>query len=148
MQVNDLLVPDSKRGMFVTIIIAVLSIDDGTITIANAGHNPPLICRRNHYLQEIMPTGMALGILDNIKIGEQQFMINTGDRIILYTDGVTEAFSAEDEMFGVERLRATISASGDQNATALLDSIENTLSNFLGAAPPSDDLTIAALIRT
>jgi sigma-B regulation protein RsbU (phosphoserine phosphatase) len=147
MQVNDLLVPDSKHGMFVTVLIVVFSPKDGTITFANAGHNPPIVHRTNNALQEMLPTGMALGILENITIGEQSITITPGEKIIIYTDGVTEAFSAEDEMFGVERLRTTILAGNDQSASALLDTIELALGRFLGAAPQSDDLTLAALIR-
>ncbi len=147
MQVNDLLVPDSKHGMFVTVLIVVFSPKDGTITFANAGHNPPIVHRTNNTLQEMLPTGMALGILENIIIGEQSITIMPDEKILIYTDGVTEAFSAEDEMFGVERLRTTILTSNDQSASALLDTIEHALGRFLGAAPKSDDLTLAALIR-
>jgi serine phosphatase RsbU (regulator of sigma subunit) len=146
-QVNDLLVPDSKHGMFVTVLIAVLSPADGNITYANAGHNPPIIHRKDNTQQEMMPTGMALGILDQIAIKENTITINPGDKIIFYTDGITEAFSMQEEMFGVERLRSTIMSSQDHTANNLLGTIEDALGKFLGDAPQSDDLTIAALLR-
>ena len=150
MQVNNLLVPDSKHGMFVTVVVIMFSPNGGKITFANAGHNPPLLVRTDRVhnsIQELRPTGMALGIQENTAIGEISTMIMPGERILVYTDGVTESFSVDDEMFGVDRLQATISASHAQAAGALLQDIEQALENFLGTEQPSDDLTIAVLIR-
>ena len=147
MQVNNLLVPDSKHGMFVTVVVIMFSPNGGKITFANAGHNPPIIHRVDNSIQELRPTGMALGIQENTAIGEISTIIMPGERILVYTDGVTESFSADDEMFGVDRLQATISASHAQAAGALLQDIEQALENFLGTEQPSDDLTIAVLIR-
>lgn len=147
MQVNNLLVPDSKHGMFVTVVVIMFSPNGGKITFANAGHNPPIIHRVDNSIQELRPTGMALGIQENTAIGEISTMIMPGERILVYTDGVTESFSVDDEMFGVDRLQATISASHAQAAGALLQDIEQALENFLGTEQPSDDLTIAVLIR-
>jgi len=147
MQVNDLLVPDSKHGMFITVLIAVFSPNEGIITFANAGHNPPIIHRTNNILQELPPTGMALGILENIPIGQQTITIDPGEKLIFYTDGITEAFSDEDEMFGVDRLREAITSCHEFNASLTLALIEQKLSEFLEGASQSDDITIAALVR-
>jgi sigma-B regulation protein RsbU (phosphoserine phosphatase) len=147
MQVNNLLVPDSKHGMFVTVIVIMFSPNDGIITYSNEGHNPPIIHRVDNTIQELRPTGMALGILEDITIGENTYIIHLGERLLAYTDGVTEAFSTDDEMFGVDRLQATIVNSHAQTASTLLLDVEHSLAAFLGSAQQSDDLTIAALIR-
>jgi sigma-B regulation protein RsbU (phosphoserine phosphatase) len=149
MQANDLLIPDAKQGMFVTVFVVIFSPNDGDIIYANAGHNPPIIHRAtDNSIHELYPTGMALGVVDGIIINERTLSIMPGDRIILYTDGVTEAFSATEEMFGVERLLNVILASSDQSARGLLSHIQTTLGDFSAGAAQSDDLTLAALIRT
>jgi len=148
MQVNDLLVPDSKKGMFVTILVAFISPDDGTIIYANAGHNPPIVQREpDRILIELPPTGMALGVIEGIEIGEQRITIAPGEKLIVYTDGVTEAFSEGNEIFGVERLKKAISGYKGHSAKKQLDKIEGAISKFIANAAPSDDLTLAAFIR-
>lgn len=147
MQVNDLLVPDSKHGMFITVLIVVFSPNAGLITFANAGHNPPIIHRVNNTLQELAPTGMALGIFENTPIGEHTISIEPGEKLIFYTDGITEAFTDEDEMFGIERLRKAVLSAQNCDANSVLVLIEDKLNEFLDGAAQSDDLTVAALVR-
>ena len=148
MQANNLLVPDAKQGMFVTVLIAVFTPDDGTLIYANAGHNPGIIHHtQNGSFQDLPPTGMALGVIEGTIISEQCVSINPGDQVIFYTDGITEAFSITDEMFGIDRLKATILTCNQMPANELLRNIEYALSSFINGAPQSDDITVAALIR-
>ena len=148
MQVNNLLVPDAKQGMFVTVLIAVFAPDDGTLIYANAGHNPGIIHRtQNGSFQDLPPTGMALGVVEETIISERCVSINPGDQVIFYTDGITEAFSITDEMFGIDRLKATILTCSEIPANELLRNIEYALSSFINGAPQSDDITVAALIK-
>lgn len=147
-RVNDLLVPDARHGMFVTTFYAVLSLETGQLTYANAGHNPPLLLRSGtQELERLGTGGMALGVIEGVQLKEQTVSLEAGDHLILYTDGITEAFSPRDDMYGEERLRATIQAADAHSAQAMQDAIEASVIAFTGDAPPSDDLTLMVLHR-
>ena len=145
---NDLLVPDAQHGMFVTAVYAVLSLETGELAYANAGHNPPLLLRsRTRELKRFGTGGIALGVLEGIRLEERTVSLEPGDHLIFYTDGVTEAFSPQDEIYSEERLRATIQAADGGSAQAMLDTIDDSVIAFVGDTPPSDDLTLMVLRR-
>jgi serine phosphatase RsbU (regulator of sigma subunit) len=147
-QVNELLVPDAKNGMFVTIFYAVINLESGMIKYANAGHNPPII--RYLYsedLVELTRTSVALGIFDDIEVEEGEVSLKSGDWILFYTDGVTEAFSVNEEMFGTKRLYDLLLENTYSTSKEILDVIEGSVHKFIDGAELSDDITIAALIN-
>jgi len=147
-RVNDLLVPDAQHGMFVTAIYAVLSLETGKLAYANAGHYPPLLLRHERgNLEQLNKGNMALGVLEDTQFEESVVSLEPGDHVVLYTDGVTETFSPEGEIYGEERLRASIQASTDNSAQRLLEDITSTVQDFCGEAPPADDLTVMVLRR-
>jgi len=147
-RVNDLLVPDAQQGMFVTAVYATLSLETGELTYANAGHNLPLLLRsRTRALEQLGKGGMALGVLEGIRLEERVISLEPGDHLIFYTDGITEAFSPEDDIYGEERLQATIRAADAGSAQAMLDAIDDSVAAFIGDTHPSDDRTIMVLRR-
>jgi serine phosphatase RsbU (regulator of sigma subunit)/putative methionine-R-sulfoxide reductase with GAF domain len=147
-QVNELLVPDSKHGMFVTVFYGVFSLNSGKIVYANAGHNPPIVKRLNRgELIELTRTTMALGIFDDIDVNERELSLNPGDWMFLYTDGITEAFSANEEMFGTERLFKLLLDYQFISSNGLLDTVEGAVEEFIRGTDLSDDLTLAAISR-
>jgi sigma-B regulation protein RsbU (phosphoserine phosphatase) len=146
-RVNELLIPDTRQGMFVTAVYAVLDQETGEFTYANAGHNPPFwICADGH-IEKLTRTGIALGVTDAYPITERMIRISTGDSVLLYTDGVTEAFSPEGSLFGESRLLEAIRSNSSSTAEALLDTIDADLDEFIGPLPLSDDLTLLAIRR-
>jgi sigma-B regulation protein RsbU (phosphoserine phosphatase) len=148
-RVNDLLVPDAQSGMFVTAIYAVLSLETGELTYANAGHNLPLLLRSHtQELEQLEKGGMALGVLEGIRLKERVVSLRPGDCLVLYTDGITEAFSSEEEAYGEERLRATIQTAGNGSAQEMLNAISDSVIAFIGDATPSDDRTLLILYRS
>jgi sigma-B regulation protein RsbU (phosphoserine phosphatase) len=147
-RVNDLLVPDAHQGMFVTAVYAVLSLDTGRLTYANAGHNLPLLLRSGTgELEWLSKGGMALGVLEGVRLEEHAISLEPGDSLVFYTDGVTEAFSPGGDIYGEERLRATLWAAKSGSAQAVLDAIDASVVAFAGDAPPSDDRTLMVLRR-
>ncbi len=147
-QVNDLLIPDSKHGMFVTVFYAVFSLSSGKLVYANAGHNPPLVKRVNQYdMIELTRTTIALGIFDEIEVEERELILNPGDWILLYTDGVTEAFSAQEEIFGKQRLFNLLENYTFISSNELLDRIVGSVDDFIKGVDLSDDVTLAAIYR-
>lgn len=154
-RVNNLVVPDAAQGMFVTLAFAVLDLNSGSLEFANAGHNPPLLVRHGSCAIETLERGgMALGVLADNRIQGGTARLNAGDFLVMYTDGVTEAFSPQDDLFGEERLYSTIltavSCPDEGNscdAQCLLDAIDQHVSEFIGQASRTDDLTLLVLKR-
>ncbi|HTP02738.1 MAG TPA: GAF domain-containing protein [Anaerolineales bacterium] len=145
--VNDLLIPDAGLGMFVTAVYGVVDLDTHAFTYANAGHNPPLWIRRDGQIERLTRTGIALGIIEGETITERTIRLEQGDALLLYTDGITEAFSPEGNMFGDERLLENVEGHRDADASALLDGIDSQVKAFMGALPLSDDMTMLAVKR-
>jgi serine phosphatase RsbU (regulator of sigma subunit) len=146
-QVNDLLIPDTKQGMFVTGVYAVLDRGTGALVYANAGHNPPLWIQRDGAVERLTRTGMALGVLEGEQLEERQILLGSGDRLLLYTDGLSESFAMDGEMFGESRVIAALQADLSLSAEATLQAIEGGLLAFVGEEPQSDDLTMLLVRR-
>lgn len=146
-RVNDLLVPDTRQGMFVTAVYAVLDMNNGELTYVNAGHNPPLWVKHGGSIERLTRTAIALGVVTGDPVDQRTIKLETGDNVLLYTDGLTESFNAQDEFFGEERLLEAIASNERDSASNLLDVVERTLLNFVQDVPPADDLTMLALRR-
>lgn len=147
-QVNDLLVPDAKRGMFVTGLFAVVSPDSGQVLYANAGHNPPLVLRSQAGKVESLDRGgTALGVIQGAQSRGSAVELDPGDCLVLFTDGVTEALSPEGDFYGRERLCELLLEETTDSAQQLLDAIDRSVSLHRGTAAASDDLTLVVLHR-
>jgi serine phosphatase RsbU (regulator of sigma subunit) len=147
-RVNNLLVPDARGGMFVTAFYAVLSLEAGVLTYANAGHNLPLVLRsEGGAVEELERGGMALGVVEGIDLTDRTLRLEPDDCLILYTDGVTEALSEEGLMFGKERLLGVLRTHQGRSAEEMMEGIVESVVSFVGDTPPSDDLTLVVLGR-
>ncbi len=147
-RVNDLLIPDTKNGMFVTVAYLVLDTHNGTVHYANAGHNPPLlVCGEDRSFRRLTRTGMALGIVEGSPIEDNFLVIEPGDLMLLYTDGVTESFSPEEVMFGEASLIELVTHQNESSASQILDLILSTVTDFIGGTNYSDDITMVAIRR-
>jgi serine phosphatase RsbU (regulator of sigma subunit)/putative methionine-R-sulfoxide reductase with GAF domain len=146
-RVNDLLIPDTRQGMFVTGVYAVLDQETGEFTYANAGHNPPLWIRASKQIEKLTRTGIALGVMEPNPMTQRTISLQPGDSILLYTDGLTEAFSPEGDLFGETRLTEAILACTTPTAEELLDTVDASLNDFIGSQPLSDDLTLLVVRR-
>ncbi len=150
-RVNDLLVPDARSGMFVTAIYGILEMDTGLLTYANAGHNLPLLWRARPETESEIETlekgGMALGVMEGVRVTERSVSLEVGDCLIFYTDGISEAFSPKGEMYGEARLRETLRSACKDSAKSLLEAIDQSTADFIGEGAPSDDRTLMVLCR-
>lgn len=148
-RVNSLLQVDSQNGMFVTSVFIILDPATGMLTYANAGHNLPLIRRANTRGVEILPRGgTALGVVENSNLVDHQVSMLPGDLLLLYTDGVTESFSPDNEAFGEDRLAQVLAQFKGRAVRALFDRLDEALEKFRAGVPPGDDITLVALMRT
>ncbi|HVP21996.1 MAG TPA: GAF domain-containing protein [Anaerolineaceae bacterium] len=146
--VNRPLVNDSPTSLFVTAAFAILWPETGELLYASAGHNRPLIVRACSGEVEQLPLGgMAMGVYADVKLHDHRLELNATDIILFYTDGVTESFSLDGEIFGEERLKTLLAQNCGKPLQELLDTLESALGDWRGGAPPSDDTTILVLRR-
>ncbi len=151
-RVNELLVPDADQGMFVTLFYAVMRLDSSELAYANAGHNPPMVySHRSGEIIRLEKGELALGVLSESRYSSRCRSFQPGDCLVLYTDGITEAFSPSDQMFGEQGLQDTIrlimQRSPGVTADELLRGIDESVQVFVGDAPLADDLTLVVLRR-
>jgi serine phosphatase RsbU (regulator of sigma subunit) len=146
-RVNDLLIPDTKQGMFVTAVYAVLDMDKYELTYVNAGHNPPLWIKCDGTVEKLTRTGVALGASEDAIYEQRVIPIEKDDSILLYTDGLTESYNIDGEFFGEGRLMDSIKANSCSSASDLLDVVEKSLLDFVQDMPPADDLTMLVVRR-
>jgi sigma-B regulation protein RsbU (phosphoserine phosphatase) len=115
---------------------------------ANAGHNLPLIFREETKNIEKLSKGeIALGVVDDVKYENCRLDIGSGDTLLLYTDGVTEAFSSTGELFSESRLIDAVKDIPHHTAQQFLENLEDLIEVFRKGEPSSDDLTMIAIHR-
>jgi serine phosphatase RsbU (regulator of sigma subunit) len=145
-QANRLLCAQNPLDLFVTVFYCMLDPLTGVLRYANGGHNPPYLRRADGAVEALSGTGgLVLGVMPEVEFPEHVVQLRAGDRLLLYTDGVTEAFNPADEAYGEQRLVAEIKAHGVGSAAALVESICRSVVTFAGAAPQSDDVTLIVL---
>lgn len=148
-QVNDLLLMNSQGGLFVTIFYGILNLDSGNLEYTIAGHNPPVLLRKQTNQVILFPIGgIAIGAMPDIQLPQREVMIESGDCLVLYTDGVTEAMASDDQMYGDQRLNDVLSQVIGKNSRSVLEHLENDINTFRGDTPLSDDTTMLAICRS
>jgi sigma-B regulation protein RsbU (phosphoserine phosphatase) len=148
-RVNELIIPDNQQSMFVTAAYGVLTIASGELVYTNAGHNPPIWwCAQTGKLETLRRTGAALGVMEKVSMEERSIRLVPGDTLLLYTDGLSEAFSPEGEIYGEERLCALVPSISAAPLGEFLERIEKSVAEFMGPVPAADDLTMLALKRS
>jgi phosphoserine phosphatase RsbU/P len=152
-RVNRQLYPDIKEDMFISMAYLILDADSGHATLARAGHDAPLLYKgAGGDVGKLSPRGMALGIdsgeVFNRVIEDFEFSLESGDCILLYTDGATEAVDANSDEFGMERLLRGLKTHAPGGARDVVDSLCEDLRSFVGNQPKYDDVTLIAVRRT
>jgi sigma-B regulation protein RsbU (phosphoserine phosphatase) len=143
---NRLICADSTHGMFVTLFYALLDPASREITFANAGHNPPLLCRaEERVLTRLTLTGIPLGIEADVSFAQRSMQLYPGDVILFYTDGVTDATNTGRQLFGMERLERVLLDHHRMPAKGVMAALEAAMDDFAGPAAPFDDIAIVVL---
>ena len=142
---NDVLLTQNPMDLFVTVFYAVFDPATGVLTYSNGGHNPPLLRRANGHVEMLTSAaGLVLGMFP-ASYDEDSVQFAPGDTLVLYTDGVTEAFNVEVQMYEEARLVERVRDDGGATAKGLVTAIFDSVIGFSGAAPQSDDITVAVL---
>jgi sigma-B regulation protein RsbU (phosphoserine phosphatase) len=143
-QVNRILCGNIAEGRFISFVYCVADTEDGSLTYANAGHYPPILVRANGDVERLTAGGAVLGVFPDGAYTQGRVAVRSGDRLILFTDGITEARNAIDEEFGEERLVADAVAHRDCSAPALQARLADRVTAFTGGQF-QDDATLIVL---
>ncbi len=147
-EVNNLLEEDNESAMFVTVLYAEYDPATGELAYANGGHNAPLIFREDGSSTLLPLTdGVALGLMPGLEYRQKTVTLSPGDTLVLYTDGVTEAMSPDNEEFGLKRLREIFAGAPPSDPEAINTAIFQAVGDFAGDTPQSDDITCLTLCR-
>jgi sigma-B regulation protein RsbU (phosphoserine phosphatase) len=140
---NPIISNNSKTGMFVTLFYGIFDNETNTLTYVNAGHNPPIVFRKGSgKIEELELTGVAVGAMDDARFEQREINLSSGDVIVLYTDGITEALNEREEMFEVPRLIELIQKKSASSSQEIVDAIIETVFTFSGNQPQFDDITL------
>lgn len=146
--VNNQLCENNDAAMFVTCFVGVLDIPTGKFTFANAGHNAPLLYRAGGAYDWLkVKPGFVLAGLDNMKFTSEELTMHPGDRLYLYTDGVTEALNPAEELYGEDRLLETMNREDvkKQPIEKVVEAVQEDIHVFADGAEQADDITMLLL---
>ena len=142
-KVNNLLCESNSENLFITAFEAVINIETGHIIYVNAGHEMPFIYRKGEeWTVHPMKPGFVLAGMENMKFTMGELDLAPGDKIFQYTDGVMEATNSNNELYGMDRLKAALDENCSKNVNELLPAIKADIDKFVGEAPQFDDITM------
>lgn len=147
-RLNGLLIHNIRLTKFVTLFLGQYDTQHRTLTFSNAGHNPPLLLRRepeNESVTWLNPTGAAVGLIEHSEFRSSMIQLQAGDLMVFYTDGVTETRNINNEEFGEDRLLKVVKEHRNSSTTELVKQIRERLKAFGGDRRPDDDTTIMVM---
>jgi len=132
--------------MFATVFIGIINLEDGTLSYANCGNEPPLLLSEGSVVASLKPTGPALGAIPDAEFSVKEVLMKKGELLLAVTDGIPDSKNADGVFFGKERLMAILNGYYTTPAI-LLDSIRTQLAEFVDGADQFDDITVLAVKR-
>jgi sigma-B regulation protein RsbU (phosphoserine phosphatase) len=145
---NDYLCREhADNNMFVTLFYGVLDPHSGSLAYANAGHNPPLVVSAAGTVRELQEGSLPIGVLEDVDYQVMHTSIAPGERLVAFSDGITEAMNHAGAIFGDERLQALLCNRVGQTADELLQDVLDHVQHHVAGAPQSDDMTLLVLAR-
>ncbi len=143
---NKLISEESVDCMFVTTFYGILNTKTGELDYVNAGHNPPFIVSENGTVKKVeMTGGMALGVMENFEFKSKQILLNAGDSLFLYTDGVNEAMDINGNQLTEKRLEDTLAKCRNASVEETCRHVTDEIDRFVADAEQSDDITILSV---
>ena len=144
---NDTICSSNKAGMFVSVWLGILEISTGKITAVNAGHEYPVLYRKETGKYEMFkdPHGFVVGGMAGLRYREYTLTLKPGDRVFVYTDGVPEATDPQNQLFGTERMISALNRNTFADPEDTLRGVEREVNRFVGGAEQFDDMTMLYL---
>jgi len=149
-RVNNQLCYKNEEGMFVTAFICVLDLESDEVKFINAGHNPPFLMKDGGAFEMMKPkANLVFGMMEDIPYKEQSIKLEKGDVIYLYTDGMTEALNAQEELYGEKRLEEALNryCSRIDRSDAFMKCLYDDVNAFAEGVSQADDITMLCLSR-
>ena len=143
--VNNLLCTESVSSMFVTVFYGILNTQTGEVEYVNAGHNPPYILSSGGINQVEITNGLPLGVLEDFSFESKNIQLKKGDQLLLYTDGVVEAFNLEEIAYGEERFENFLHHSLNLPVETIIKNSFTDVADFADGALQSDDITLLGI---
>lgn len=144
---NRLLSENIRRGSFVTLFYGVLDAISGQFKFTNAGHNKPYVHRADGSLETLTIGGLVVGFIGSQKYQEDSIILEKGDTLFVFSDGVSEAMNLKHEQFDEERLEGILKNMGDVSAQTYIDTVYSAVKKHAGSAPQNDDITMLVVKR-
>jgi len=144
-KINNLIYQNTGLDKFITYFYGVLNSKDLTFTYTNAGHNPPYLCHAEGSIATLEKGGLLLGMMPDMPYQTERITLKSGDVILMFTDGVTEAMNPDEEEFEEHRVEAILKQSRRASAQELVDEVTRSVKEFVGDATQSDDITMVCL---
>jgi len=141
-QINDIIYRNTDSEQYITFFVGIFDPSDNSFNFVNAGHNHPLIARKDGTLEMLEAGGLILGALTNIIYNQGKVILEPEDLLFLYTDGLSEAMNLDDEEFGETRIRDRLISDRSKPIKDIMDNLINDISKFSIEGPPGDDLTL------
>lgn len=145
-EVNERLIKQNPLELFVTVFYARLDLETGVLEYANAGHNPPLLLHHQQTSWLNQSKGMVLGMMPGLSFTQAELTLQAEDRIVFYTDGITEAFNENNQPYDEAGLLAQVEQLKLASATQMTETILASVRDHVGAAQQSDDITLLNLV--
>ena len=143
---NIQLCENNDAGLFVTCWAGVYDTDSGVLTFVNAGHNPPVVLRKGGQPQFLSQRhGFVLAGMDGYKYRQEELQLGKGDEMFFYTDGVSEATNAKNELYGEDRLLDCLEGCYTSDVSEQLKALKGDIDSFVGGIDQFDDITIMAM---
>jgi sigma-B regulation protein RsbU (phosphoserine phosphatase) len=143
-RLNQFLLDRTGGEKYATLFYSLLH-DDGTFSYVNAAQCPPIVIRGSGERIELEATGMPVGLMEGAEFTVESLQLAPGDRVVIYSDGVTEAENRKQEFFGKKRLGEILTAHAGESCNAIHDAIQEGVAAFTEGAPQSDDITVVVL---
>jgi phosphoserine phosphatase RsbU/P len=135
------------NNRFITFFMTIVDPKTGELVYTNAGHNPPLLVRKDGSIEQLNGGGIILGIVPFAKYEDFRIRIEPGDTLVLYSDGVTEAANPADDDFGEDRLGQLVASMRGRPASEVVAAIQAAVAKFADGAPQADDITVVVMRR-
>ena len=144
--VNNILCETNESGLFVTCWMAILEISTGRIQFANAGHTAPLLLHNGQVSYLTVKPNLMLAAMEGIPYKNHEIRIDAGDRLFIYTDGITEATNKSNELYGEERLLKVFEKTTGKSSKEILSIVQSDIDAFVQDAPQFDDITMLEMV--
>jgi sigma-B regulation protein RsbU (phosphoserine phosphatase) len=146
-KLNAYLCKSIPASSLVTLFYGELDTSSGWLRYVNAGHNPPFLLRKDQAMQRLMPTSLVLGVTESTTYEAEETELGLGEKLLLFTDGISEAFNVDQQEYGESRLESFLCTHSTLPQADLIRQLTADVLAFCGDARPTDDMTLMSIVR-